>query len=159
MESEGYLFEAAEGSFKLLAAKEFGLYKEPFKFIGFRVIEEQKGSSKDPSAEATTKVEANGKLVHTAAEGDGPVNAMDNAIRKGLIEFFPQLSDVRLVDYKVLVIDGKEGTAAKVRVLIESSDTEESWGTVGVSTNIVEASWLALIDSFNYKLMKDSLNK
>ncbi len=159
MESEGYIFEAAEGSFKLLAAKEFGLYKEPFKFIGFRVIEEQRGSSKDPSAEATIKVEANGKLVHTAAEGDGPVNAMDNAIRKGLTEFFPHLSEVRLVDYKVLVIDGKEGTAAKVRVLIESADKEESWGTVGVSTNIIEASWLALIDSFNYKLMKDSLEK
>jgi len=157
MESEGYLFEAAEGSFKLLAAKEFGLYKEPFKFIGFRVMEEQKGTSNDPSAEATIKVEANGKLVHTAAEGDGPVNAMDNAIRKGLIEFFPELADVRLVDYKVLVINGKEGTGAKVRVLIESSDKTDSWGTVGVSANIIEASWIALIDSINYKLMKDSL--
>jgi 2-isopropylmalate synthase len=159
MEAEGYQFEAAEGSFRLLAAKEFGLYKEPFKFKGFRVMEEQKGASTYPSAEATIKVEANGKLVHTAAEGDGPVNAMDNAIRKGLIKFFPELAEVRLVDYKVLVINGKDGTAGKVRVLIESADKSDSWGTVGVSVNIIEASWLALIDSINYKLMKDSLNK
>lgn len=157
MEAEGYQFEAAEGSFRLLAAKEFGFYKAPFDFIGFRVIGEQKGASTNPSAEATIKVKANGKLVHTAAAGDGPVNAMDNAIRKALEEFFPQLAEIRLVDYKVLVINGRDGTAAKVRVLIESSDKTDSWGTVGVSDNIIEASWLALIDSMNYKLMKDSL--
>ncbi|MDA3800122.1 MAG: citramalate synthase [Kiritimatiellae bacterium] len=157
MEAEGYQFEAAEGSFRLLAAKEFGLYKEPFEFIGFRVMEEQKGGSHDPSAEATIKVKANGKLVHTAAEGDGPVNAMDNAIRKALEQFFPELADIRLIDYKVLVINGKEGTGAKVRVLIESADKTDTWGTVGVSANIIEASWLALLDSINYKLMKDSI--
>lgn len=159
MEGEGYQFESAEGSFRLLVEKEFGRYKEPFVLTGFRVFEEKTDCSchYTPPTEATIKVKAKGEVYHTAAEGDGPVNAMDNAIRKALTNFYPQLEEMGLVDYKVLVINGADGTSAKVRVLIESSDKDESWGTVGVSTNIIEASWLALIDSYNYKLLKDGL--
>ena len=153
MESEGYQFEAAEASFRLLAKKELGLYKEPFSFKGFRVIEEKRDDDSSYS-EATIKMAANGKVEHTAADGDGPINALDNAIRKALSSFYPEISQIRLTDYKVLVINAKTGTAAKVRVLIESSDGHEFWGTVGVSENIIEASWIALIDSINYKLMK-----
>ena len=158
MESEGYQFEAAEASFELLAKRELGLYAEPFDFRGFRVIEEKRSDS-TPYSEATIRVEADGAVEHTAAEGDGPINALDNAIRKALSRFYPQISKIRLTDYKVLVIDAKVGTAAKVRVLIESTDGHMYWGTVGVSENIIEASWLALIDSINYKLMKDMERK
>jgi 2-isopropylmalate synthase len=159
MEGEGYQFESAEGSFRLLVEKEMGRYSEPFMVDGFRVFEEKFDSKigNDKSAEATIKVTARGEQFHTAAEGDGPINAMDNAIRKALVNFYPQLADMGLIDYKVLVINGAEGTSAKVRVLIESSDEEESWGTVGVSTNIIEASWIALIDAINYKILKDGL--
>jgi 2-isopropylmalate synthase len=100
-------------------------------------------------------MEADGRLEHTAAEGDGPVNALDNALRKALMQFYPKLREVKLDDFKVRVLEGKDGTAAKVRVLIESSDGADRWGTIGVSTNVIEASWLALIDSLKYKLMKD----
>jgi 2-isopropylmalate synthase len=155
MESEGYQFEAAEASFKLLAKKELGMYKELFLFKGFRVIEEKRSLNNIPYSEATIKLEANGITEHTAAEGDGPVNALDNAIRKALSRFYPEISKIRLIDYKVLVINAKAGTGARVRVLIESTDGHEYWGTVGVSENIIEASWLALIDSINYKLMLD----
>ena len=123
-------------------------------FKGFRVIEEKRGE-KHPYSEATIQVEVDGTVEHTAAEGDGPVNALDNAIRKALSRFYPQISDIRLTDYKVLVINAKAGTAAKVRVLIESTDGLDFWGTVGVSENVIEASWLALLDSLNYKLMID----
>ncbi len=158
MEAEGYQFESAEGSFRLLVEKAFGRYAEPFSCEGFRVFEEQSISrTKELSAEATIKVICKGEEFHTAAEGDGPVNAMDNAIRKALTNFYPQLASMGLIDYKVLVINGEDGTSAKVRVLIESADDEESWGTVGVSTNIIEASWIALIDALNYKLLKDGL--
>lgn len=158
MEGEGYQFESAEGSFRLLVEKEMGRYEEPFHCEGFRVFEEQSTQrTNELSAEATIKVTAKGEEFHTAAEGDGPVNAMDNAIRKALTNFYPQLTDMGLIDYKVLVINGADGTSAKVRVLIESADEEESWGTVGVSTNIIEASWIAMIDAINYKLLKDGL--
>jgi 2-isopropylmalate synthase len=159
MESKGYQFEVAEASFKLLAKKELGLYKEPFLFKGFRVIEEKRSLNNIPYSEATIKLEADGKIEHTAAEGDGPVNALDNAIRKALSRFYPEISKIRLIDYKVLVINAKAGTEARVRVLIESTDGQEYWGTVGVSENIIEASWLALIDSINYKLMIDQEKK
>jgi 2-isopropylmalate synthase len=96
---------------------------------------------------------------HTAADGDGPVNALDNALRKALIKFFPSIKTVKLEDFKVRVLDGRDGTAAKVRVLIESTDGTNRWGTVGVSSNVIEASWIALIDSLKYKLMKDALKK
>ncbi len=157
LESEGYQFEAAEASFELLAKRALGLYAAPFDFLGFRVTEEKRENNESFS-EATIKVKAEGKIEHTAADGDGPVNALDNAIRKALSCFYPAINDIRLTDYKVLVINAKTGTAAKVRVLIESSDGHHIWGTVGVSENIIEASWIALIDSIIYKLMIDGEN-
>jgi 2-isopropylmalate synthase len=154
LESEGYHFEAADGSFQLLVQKKMGKFVEPFSVKGFRVIEEQRDNG-EIFSEATIKVEEKGVFEHTASEGDGPVNALDNAVRKALVKFFPKLKEVKLDDFKVRVLDGREGTGAKVRVLIESSDGKERWGTVGVSTNIIEASWIALIDSLLYKLMKE----
>jgi 2-isopropylmalate synthase len=153
LEAEGYQFEAAEASFELIVKEALGEFKEPFTVKAFRVIEEKR-SNGEAYSEATIQVEEGGKLEHTAAEGDGPVNALDNALRKALIKFFPSIADVRLEDYKVRVLNGRDGTAAKVRVLIESSDKVSRWGTVGVSENIIEASWLALTDSLMYKLMK-----
>ncbi len=138
--------------------KELGLFKEPFRFVGFRVIEELL-SDGTLFSEATIKVEASGQIEHTAAEGNGPVSALDHAIRKALGKFFPSLLSVHLVDYKVRVLDGRDGTNAKVRVLITSTDGTETWGTVGVSENIIEASWIALIDSLSYKLAKDQGKK
>lgn len=158
LESNGYQFEAAEGSFELLAREMLGQFKEPFKVIGFRVIEEKRENG-EIFSEATIKIQENNDFEHTASEGDGPVNALDNALRKALTKFYPSISSVKLEDFKVRVLDGRDGTEAKVRVLIESSDGVSRWGTVGVSTNIIEASWLALIDSLKYKLMKDSIQK
>ncbi len=153
LEEEGYQFEAAEASFELVARKVFEMLPDStFKFNGFRVIEEKRENG-EVFSEATIKVTNNNITVHTAAEGDGPVNALDNALRKALVNFFPVLSSVKLEDFKVRVLDGTEGTAAKVRVLIESSDGVSRWSTVGVSTNVIEASWLALIDSLHYKLL------
>jgi 2-isopropylmalate synthase len=154
LEAEGYHFEAADGSFELLARETLGMFKKPFDVKGFRVIEEQRDNGYLIS-EATIKVEEENQFEHTAAEGDGPVNALDNALRKALVKFYPSLKEVKLDDFKVRVLDGKEGTAAKVRVLIESNDGKNRWSTIGVSTNIIEASWIALIDSIKYKLMKD----
>jgi 2-isopropylmalate synthase len=153
MEAAGYQFEAADASFELIVREVLGEFKEPFNVKAFRVIEEKR-SNGETYSEATIQVVEGGKLEHTAAEGDGPVNALDNALRKALIKFFPSIEEVRLEDYKVRVLDGRDGTAAKVRVLIESSDKVSRWGTVGVSENIIEASWLALTDSLMYKLMK-----
>lgn len=154
LEGEGYQFEAAEGSFELIAREILGHFQEPFDVKGFRVIEEKRENGTVYS-EATIKVQENDVFEHTAAEGDGPVNALDNALRKALVKLYPSLGSVKLEDFKVRVLDGRDGTEAKVRVLIESSDGESRWGTVGVSTNIIEASWKALIDSLKYKLMKD----
>ncbi|KMQ52951.1 (R)-citramalate synthase [Chitinispirillum alkaliphilum] len=156
LESDGYQFEAAEGSFELIAREILGQFKEPFLVKGFRVIEE-KNENGQVYSEATIKVQEEDVFEHTAAEGDGPVNALDNALRKALIKFYPSLSEVKLEDFKVRVLDGRDGTEAKVRVLIESTDIYDRWGTVGVSTNIIEAAWFALIDSLKYKLMKDTL--
>ena len=159
MEAAGYQFEAADGTFELIVRKTLGQFKEPFTVKAFRVIEEKRINGETYS-EATIQVVKggeNGEFEHTAAEGDGPVNALDNALRKALVKFFPSVKDVRLEDYKVRVLDGSDGTAAKVRVLIESSDKASRWGTVGVSENIIEASWFALVDGLMYKLMKDEL--
>lgn len=154
-ESEGYQYEAAEASFELLTHKVFNGYQSFFDLLGFRVIIE-KFTDHSIHSEATIKVmEPNGGIEHTAADGDGPVNALDNALRKALERFYPSLRDVYLTDYKVRVLDTQAGTAAKVRVLIEASDGQEHWGTVGVSENIIEASWEALTDSLEYKLYKD----
>jgi 2-isopropylmalate synthase len=155
LEAQGYHFEAADASFELVARQVLDKLRQPFVVKGFRVIEEKREDGSLLS-EATIKVQEGGQFEHTAAEGDGPVNALDNALRKALVKFYPSLGEVKLEDFKVRVLDGREGTAAKVRVLIESSDGRERWGTVGVSTNIIEASWLALIDSLMYKLMKDA---
>ncbi|MFQ6041470.1 MAG: citramalate synthase [Candidatus Poribacteria bacterium] len=154
-EQEGYQYEGAEASFQLLTHKTLNRYQPFFDLTGFRVIIEKFSEYEMPS-EATIKVcGPNGIIEHTAADGDGPVNALDNALRKALEKFYPSLKKVRLTDYKVRVLDTKGGTSAKVRVLIEASDGEETWGTVGVSENIIQASWEALVDSLEYKLFKE----
>jgi len=154
MESQGYQFEGAEGSFELLMKKALGQYEKFFDLEGFRVIVEKKGDS-PPYCEATIKVVVKGVAEHTAAEGTGPVNALDNALRKALEEFYPGLKEITLLDYKVRILDEHEGTASKTRVLIQSGDGEREWGTVGMSANIIEASWEALVDSIEFKLLKD----
>jgi len=128
-------------------------YKKFFELEGFRVIIEKTEKGKLRS-EATIKVKVKNKVVHTASEGDGPINALDSALRKALLGFYPALADMHLSDFKVRVLDEKASTAAKVRVLIQSQDKEKSWWTIGVSENIIEASWEALVDSVEYKLLK-----
>jgi len=154
LEHQGYQFEAAEGSFELLMKKALKKYKKFFDLEGFRVIIEKTKNGKVTS-EAAIKLRVNKIEEHTAAEGDGPVNALDTALRKALLEFYPALAKMRLTDFKVRVLDERAGTAAKVRVLIQSQDEQDSWGTVGVHENIIEASWQALVDSVEYKLLKD----
>ncbi|MCX5706452.1 MAG: citramalate synthase [Candidatus Omnitrophica bacterium] len=156
LEHQGYHFEAAEASFELLMKRSLKKYKKFFELEGFRVVIE-KLSDKKITSEAIMKLKVKGVKEHTAAEGDGPVNALDNALRKALRDFYPTLSKMRLSDFKVRVLDEKAGTAAKVRVLIQSQDEKDSWNTIGVSENIIEASWQALIDSVEYKLLKDNL--
>ncbi|MGC1273125.1 MAG: citramalate synthase [Planctomycetaceae bacterium] len=154
LENEGYQFEAAEASFDLLVRKCAGTYEPRFERLHYRVnVETEEGE--EPITEASIKLRVNGGIEHVVAEGDGPVNALDSALRKALVPAFPVLAKVRLVDYKVRVINSSEGTAARVRVVIESSDDEEEWTTVGVSENVIEASWIALVDSVEYKLYKE----
>jgi 2-isopropylmalate synthase len=153
LENEGYQFEAAEASFDLLVRKEAGAYEPRFERIHWRVNVETGATG--PQTEATVKLRVNDTVEHVVAEGDGPVNALDNALRKALQNSFPRLAEMHLVDYKVRVINSSEGTAARVRVVIESSDAQDVWSTVGVSENVIEASWLALVDSVEYKLYKD----
>jgi len=156
LEGQGYEFEGAEASFELLMQKAHTRRKRYFNFRGFRVIDEKRPTDQVPRAEAAIMVEVEGQGVeHTAAVGVGPVNALDNALRKALERFYPSLSEVRLIDYKVRVLPAGKGTASRVRVLIESTDGKDHWGTVGVSDNIIEASWQALTDSVVYKLYKD----
>jgi 2-isopropylmalate synthase len=154
MEDQGYQFDAAEGSLELLIKKETGKFEEPFTLESFRVTIE-KNRSGPSSSQATIKISVAGVDEITAAEGDGPVNALDNALRKALNKFFPHIREMGLVDFKVRVIDGSDATAAKVRVKIESRDSREIWSTIGVSEDIIEASWQALVDSVQYKLLKD----
>ena len=156
MEDRGYQFEGAEGSFELLMKKALNLHTKFFNLIGFRIIVEKRREDESPISEATIMLNVNGETEHTAAVGNGPVNALDNALRKALEKFYPALKDVSLIDYKVRVLTGMKGTASKVRVLIESGDKNRKWGTVGVSENIIEASWQALADSIEFKLLKDS---
>jgi 2-isopropylmalate synthase len=158
LELKGYHFEAAEGSFELLLRKSLSKVSEFFKLESFRVVV-NKESGKQITTEAIIKIRVKGKLEHTAAEGDGPVNALDNALRKALKDFYPKLSEMHLSDFKVRVLEEKAGTAASVRVLIQSQDKNESWNTVGVSENIIEASWQALSDSIEYKLLKGNVSK
>ena len=155
LENAGYQFEAAEASFALLVRRMLGKEKRFFDLQGFRVIVEKRGHEGAPVTEATIKIRVAGQEEITASEGDGPVNAIDGAMRKALERFYPSLSEMRLIDYKVRVINPTAGTAAKVRVVIESGDHDSVWGTVGVSENLIEASWQALVDSIVYKLTKD----
>lgn len=152
LEHEGYQFEGAECSFELLIRKCLGKHKKFFEILDFKVIDEKPWAT-DKSATAVIKVKVNNTEEITAAEGDGPVNALDKALRKALMVFYPKLGSMRLSDYKVRVLDTNSATAAKVRVHIESTDGLNTWGTVGVSTNIIEASWSALIDSTEYMLI------
>jgi 2-isopropylmalate synthase len=157
LENEGYEFEAAEASFELLISRLRGSYRPFFKLLGFRVIDEHRGAVM-PLSEATVKVKVGERIEHTAASGNGPVNALDKALRNALKEFYPSLTEMNLVDYKVRVISSNlSGTASLVRVLIYSGDGQNRWGTVGVSANIVEASWQALVDSVAYKLTSDGV--
>ncbi|MDA8168271.1 MAG: citramalate synthase [Nitrospiraceae bacterium] len=155
LENQGFQFEAAEASFELLMKKALGLHRRFFDLVGFRVITEKRKEGEGSTSEATIMLKAGGHVEHTAAVGDGPVNALDNALRKALEKFYPELRKVKLQDYKVRVLTTGKGTSAKVRVLIESGDGQQKWGTVGVSENIIEASYQALVDSIEYKLLKE----
>jgi len=154
LEGEGFQFEAANASFDLLVKKIMGTYKPSFELIKYYVTTEKRATG-DLVTEATVKLKVGDKVEHLVGEGDGPVNALDAALRKSLEIFYPIIKDVYLIDYKVRVVNAREGTAARVRVIIESRDKTDIWGTVGCSENIIEASWQALADSVEYKLQKD----
>jgi len=162
LEKQGFQYDVAEASFDLLLRRAQPDYQPPFELVDFMVVVEKrrrppsKGNQEEPLSEATIKVKVNDRIVHTAAEGDGPVNALDQALRKALLQFYPDLTAVTLIDYKVRILEETAGTASQVRVLIESSDGKENWRTVGSSTNIIEASWLALADSIEYWLIKQA---
>jgi len=155
LENQGFQFEGAEASFELLMRRALGNMRNFFSVIGFRVIDTKQHEKDMPSSEATVQVKVGGKIEHTAAEGNGPVSALDNALRKALEQFYPELKEMKLYDYKVRVLPAGKGTASVTRVLIESGDKASRWGTVGVSDNIIAASYQALVDALQYKLMKD----
>jgi 2-isopropylmalate synthase len=159
LESEGYEFESADASFKVLVQKLLHDHQSFFALDGFRVIVEKRGPGVPCLSEATIKIKVGDRTEITAAEGDGPVNALDLALRKALTQFYPQVQDMSLRDFKVRILDGADGTAAKTRVLIESTDGKTLWGTVGVSGNIIEASWQALLDSVEYFLFERGVNR
>jgi 2-isopropylmalate synthase len=160
LEKQGFQYDVAEASFDLLLRRVQPHYRPPFELVDFMVVVEKRrrpptrGNQEEPLSEATIKVKVDDRVVHTASEGDGPVDALDKALRKALLQFYPDLTAVKLIDYKVRILEETAGTAAQVRVLIESSDGRENWRTVGSSTNIIEASWLALADSMEYWLIK-----
>jgi 2-isopropylmalate synthase len=162
LEKQGFQYDVAEASFDLLLRRAQPDYQPPFELVDFIIVVEKRrrpptrGNQEEPLSEATIKVKVDDRIVHTAAEGDGPVNALDQALRKALLQFYPDLSAVKLIDYKVRILEETAGTASQVRVLIESSDGRENWRTVGSSTNIIEASWLALADSIEYWLTKQA---
>jgi 2-isopropylmalate synthase len=155
LEAEGWQFEAAAASFELLLRREMGKYQPLFTIEAYKVSSEYPSGELIECSQAWVKVLVDGKHEIAAAEGDGPVNALDGALRKALLHFYPELEQIRLSDYKVRVIDGSDATASKVRVLIESTDGNSSWSTVGMSADIIEASRLALVDSIEYKLIGD----
>lgn len=160
MESRGFQYENAEASFELLIQRAKPDYQSPFELVDFMVVVEKRrrapvqGSPEEILSEAMVKVRVGKEVMHTVAEGNGPVNALDQALRKSLLRFYPSIAEVRLVDYKVRILEETVGTGAQVRVLIESTDGVDEWRTVGGSTNIIEASWLALADSLEYWLLK-----
>jgi 2-isopropylmalate synthase len=155
LENEGYQFEAAEASFELLAKKAAGHFKAPFQPLTYHVSSIQQADG-GLVTDAMVKIEVDGEVMHTAAEGDGPVNALDGAVRKALEPHFPALRGMTLSDYRVRVINARDATAAKVRVVIQSTDGKREWGTVGVHENIINASWQALMDSIQYRLLMTS---
>jgi 2-isopropylmalate synthase len=151
LEHQGYLFEGADASLELLLRDAYGDTQEVFKVEGFKMMVEKTAAGM--VSEAIVKISVGGQQVYTVAEGNGPVNALDNALRKALMQFYPDINHIHLTDYKVRVLDDKDATAAKVRVLMESTNFKETWNTVGVSSNVIEASWEALIDSIRYALL------
>ena len=160
LESLGFQYENAEASLELLMHRVLPGYKAPFDLVDFMVVVESKRrpstrkETEEMLSEAMVKVKVGKEVIHTAAEGDGPVNALDLALRKALLQFYPSLEQVKLIDYKVRILEESTGTESQVRVLIESSDGNDEWQTVGGSTNIIEASWLALADGLEYWLLK-----
>ena len=155
LENQGFQYEGAEASFELLMRKAMGNERNFFDLQSFRILSQKNKSGEHPLEEATIRLQVGEEMVHTAALGDGPVNALDKALRKALTRFYPQLAEMELADYKVRVLTSEHGTGARVRVLVESRDKVCRWGTVGVSHDILEASWQALVDSITYKLLKD----
>lgn len=154
LEHKGYQFEAADASFELMAKKVLGTYSPHFSVTFYKIMGEFPPATKNLPSTATIEIEVDGSTEIAAATGHGPVHAMDKALRRALAVFFPQLVDMQLVDYKVRVLEQKAATASSVRVLIESSDAQSSWTTIGVSEDILEASFIALVDSLEYKLAK-----
>jgi 2-isopropylmalate synthase len=163
-ESRGYQYENAEASFELLLYRSMPDYKPAFELVDFMVLVETRRRAPvrnhrdETLAEAMIKVRVDGEVMHTAAEGNGPVNALDQALRKALLEFYPNIANVKLVDYKVRILEESVGTESQVRVLIESTDGSRSWRTVGSSVNIIEASWMALCDGLEYWLIKQRMS-
>ncbi len=154
MERDGYSFEGAEASFEIILMQAVGTYRKLFDIVGFRVIVEKRGTA-EAVTEATVKLRVDGVERLTVAEGDGPVHALDSALRKALTEFYPHLAGIRLTDFKVRVVNVRAGTAAKVRTIVDSSDGETQWSTIGVSENMIEASWHALVDGVVYGLLRE----
>ena len=159
MESQGFQYDGAEASFELLIRRVQPDYQPPFELVDFMVVVEKRrrpptAEEEELLSEAVVKVRVGGQIMHTAAEGNGPVNALDAALRKALIQSYPSLAVVKLTDYRVRILEESHGTESRVRVLIESSDGEHEWHTVGSSTNIIEASWIALADSLEYWLLR-----
>jgi 2-isopropylmalate synthase len=154
LENRGYQFEAAEASFDLLVKRCAGTFTPHFELLKYHIAVAA-DTRRDVVTEATVKLRVGDDIRHEVAEGDGPVNALDAALRKALNGTYPGLNEMNLMDYKVRVVNSEAGTAARIRVFIESRDEQDLWGTVGVSENIIEASWLALVDAVEYKLYKD----
>lgn len=157
LENKGFQYEGAEASFELLIAKAMGTFRKFFDLLSFRVIDEKRSAIEPPVSEATVMMMVGGEIEHTAATGNGPVNALDNALRKALEKFYPSLGSMTLFDYKVRILPGADGTKSITRVLIETKDESgDVWGTVGVAHNIIDASYQALADAIEYKLYKDT---
>jgi 2-isopropylmalate synthase len=154
LESEGYEFEAAEAGFEMLIRKQLKQHTPSFELLEYHISHRHRAGNE--SCEATVKLLINGEKVYVVDEGDGPVNALDNALRKALTPSYPAIAKMRLEDYKVRIIDSGSGTAAKTRVLVTSTDGQREWGTVGVSTNIIDASWEALVDAIEYYLARNA---
>jgi len=159
LEHKGYAYESADASFRILVQKVLKKHKPFFELDGFRVIVEKRGKDEPCVSEATVKLRVKGRIEHTVAEGDGPVNALDRALRNALSQVYPEIANMQLMDFRVRILDPQEATAATTRVQIESGDGNATWGTVGVSENIIEASWEALVDSVEYKLFVEEEKK